>query len=155
MVKNKEMMKGLCTDFLGHASRWAKWVTLVALTCHWPVQAMSWFRPGTPLTEYALTPAETARLIRQAGWPADDPSTWMISVRNPLPGPITCREVQFFQKNPDAQVRVRVLQPPFYIPAGQSRNSLLPDVRKNEIRDWAMQCFCLKASREGACEKLP
>lgn len=155
MVKNKEMVKGLCTDFLGHASRWAKWGTLAVLACHLPLQAMSWFHPGPPLTEYALTSQETARLGRQAGWPADDPTTWMISVRNALPGPVTCREVQFFQKNPDAQVRVKVLQPPLYIPAGQSRSSLLPDVRKNEIRDWSMQCFCLKQAREGPCEKLP
>jgi hypothetical protein len=154
MVKNKPMMKGLCTDFFDPASQWVRWLIVAALACHLPLQAMSWFRPATPFTEYPLSNAETARLGRQAGWPADDPTTWMIMVRNPLSGPITCREVQFFQKNPDAQVRVRVLQPPLYVPAGQSRNSLLADVRKNEIRDWGMQCFCLKATREGSCEKL-
>ena len=79
----------------------------------------------------------------------------MITVRNPLPGPITCREVQFFLKASDSQVRVRPLQPPLYVPTGQSRNNLLPEVKKNEIRDWAMQCHCLKASREGPCEKPP
>jgi hypothetical protein len=149
------MMEGLCTDFFGPASRWVRWLAVAALACHMPLQAMSWFRPIHPFTEYPLSNAETARLGRQAGWSADDPSTWMMTVRNPLPGPITCREVQFFQKNADAQVRVRVLQPPLFIPTGQSRNSLLADVRKNEIRDWALQCFCLKATREGACEKLP
>ena len=155
MIENTGMMKRLCTQFARHASQWAIWATLLFMAGQLPVHAMSWFRPGQTLSEYPLSNNETARLNRQAGWPADDPTSWMITLRNPLPGAITCREVQFFPKTSDAQVRVRMLQPPLYVPAGQSRSSLLADVRKSDIRDWAMQCHCLRSSPQGPCENPP
>jgi hypothetical protein len=147
--------KPLCTDFKYFAGAWTAWRLLAMLGIHLSAGAMSWFLPDHSLREYPLSSAETAQLVRQAGWPAEDPTTWMITVRNPLPGPITCREVQFFLKGKDAPTSVRTLPTPFYIPAGQSRSTLLPDVRKSDIKDWAMPCQCLRTRREGPCEKLP
>ena len=115
------------------------------------VHAMGFFDKGVKLRQTELSPAELQQLSIQSGWSNDEPDLMMFEVGNKLSGPIFCIGASFELK--DGKKRNQAFEPKLYIPPKAIRRVSVRGIEKKNVKNFGMNCLCMKAHAQGPCEK--